>query len=95
MSLPPYEKILFEDLRIPQEFLQQHEKIINDKLRQAAAEAERDMAGLSMSVFRAPAEKADLERYAEAGVARAVFRLPSATRDTVLPLLDEYATLMN
>ena len=65
------------------------------RLRQAAAEAERDMAGLSMSVFRAPAEKADLERYAEAGVARAVFRLPSATRDTVLPLLDEYATLMN
>ena len=65
------------------------------RLRQAAAEAERDMAGLSMSVFRAPAEKADLERYAEAGVARAVFRLPSETRDTVLPLLDEYATLMN
>ena len=65
------------------------------RLRQAAAEAERDMAGLSMSVFRAPAEKADLERYAEAGVARAVFRLPSATRDTVLPLLDEFATLMN
>ncbi|MBI1847970.1 MAG: LLM class F420-dependent oxidoreductase, partial [Candidatus Rokubacteria bacterium] len=31
---------------------------------------------------------------AEAGVARVLFRLPSEGRDSVLPLLDQYAKLM-
>jgi probable F420-dependent oxidoreductase len=64
------------------------------RLRQAAAEAGRDMASLSVTVFRAPTDKAALARYAEAGVARGILQLPSAGRDEVLPLLDSYAALL-
>ena len=65
------------------------------RLRQAAAEAGRDMASLSVTVFRAPAEKAELETYAEAGVTRGLLALPSAGRDEVLRLLDRYAPLVS
>lgn len=64
------------------------------QLRQAAAEADRDMTGLSMSVFRAPPERRALDAYAEAGVMRAVLHLPSAGRDEVLRVLDGYAPLL-
>jgi probable F420-dependent oxidoreductase len=64
------------------------------RLRQAAAEAGRDMASLSVTVFRAPTDKAALAQYAEAGVTRGVLQLPSAGRDEVLPLLDRYAALL-
>ena len=64
------------------------------RLRQAAAEAGRSMATLSVTVFRAPAEKAALDTYASAGVTRALLQLPSAGRDEILPLLDRYAPLI-
>ena len=64
------------------------------RLRAAAEAAGRRMSSLSVSVFRAPPEKAELEKYAEAGVTRAVFALPSEDRDTVLRQLDEYAPLL-
>jgi probable F420-dependent oxidoreductase len=64
------------------------------RLRQAATEAGRDMAGLSVSVFRAPAEEGALEDYAAAGITRAVLALPSAGRDEVQRLLDRYAALI-
>jgi len=64
------------------------------RLRQAAAEAGRDMATLSVSVFRAPADKKGLAACAEAGVTRAILPLPSAGRDEVLALLDRYAPLL-
>ena len=35
-----------------------------------------------------------LNAYAEAGVSRALLHLPSADRDTVLGLLDDYAPLL-
>ena len=64
------------------------------RLRRAAEAAGRDMATLSMTVFRAPPEAATLEAYAEAGVTRALLMLPPADRDTVLGLLDDYAPLL-
>jgi len=64
------------------------------RLRQAAAEAGRDMSTLSVSVFRGPTEKKELETYAEAGVSRVVLQLPSAGKDEVLPLLDKYSPLL-
>ncbi len=60
-------------------------------LRARAARARRD---LSVSVFGAKPDPAVLERYAAAGVTRVLFGLPSAGRDTVLPLLDQYARLV-
>lgn len=64
------------------------------QLRQAAAEAGRDMAGLSMSVFRAPPDRSVLDSYAQAGVLRAVLHLPSVGRDEILKRLDEYTPLV-
>lgn len=64
------------------------------RLRQAAAEAERDMETLSVTVFRLPADKKRIEACAEAGIERGLLQLPSAGRDEVLRLLDEYAPLM-
>lgn len=64
------------------------------RLRQAAAEAGRDMETLSVTVFRLPADKKEIETFAEAGVERGLLQLPSAGRDEVLRLLDEYAPLL-
>ncbi|MFT6580238.1 MAG: LLM class F420-dependent oxidoreductase [Alphaproteobacteria bacterium] len=64
------------------------------RLKAVADEAGRDMASLSVSVFRAPADAAVLDKYEEAGITRALFELPSADRDTVLKLLDEYAAVV-
>ena len=64
------------------------------RLRRAAAEAGRDMSSLSLTVFRAPPEARVLAAYAEAGVTRSLLVLPSADRDTVLKLLDDYAALL-
>jgi len=64
------------------------------RLRQAAAEAGRDMATLSVNVFRAPTDKKALAACSEAGVTRAILQLPSAGRDEVLKLLDTYAPLL-
>lgn len=60
-------------------------------LRERAAKAGRDMKTISVSVFGAPPDAATLERYAAAGVTRALLRLPPQDRETVLPLLDQYA----
>jgi probable F420-dependent oxidoreductase len=65
------------------------------RLRRAAEAAGRDMSTLSMTVFGAPPKAATLEAYAEAGVTRALLALPSADRDTVLSLLDDYAPLLS
>ncbi len=63
-------------------------------LQARAAQAGRDMRTISVSVFGARPDAATLERYAAAGVTRAIFRLPSEGRDSVLPLLDQYAGLI-
>ncbi len=64
------------------------------RLRRAAAGVGRDMSTLSLTVFRAPPEARALAAYAEAGVTRSLLALPSADRDTVLKLLDDYVPLL-
>ena len=63
-------------------------------LKGRAAKAGRDPATISVSVFAAKAERATLDEYTSAGITRAIFRLPSEGRDAVLPLLDQYAKLI-
>jgi probable F420-dependent oxidoreductase len=72
------------------------ERIISGlkELSDRAAQAGRDMKTISTSVFGAPTDEATIERYAEAGVTRAILRLPAEGRDTVLPLLDQWAKLI-
>jgi probable F420-dependent oxidoreductase len=65
-----------------------------ERLRRAADKAGRDMASLSVTLFRAEPDAQKLESYAQAGIESALFNLPSADRETVLPLLDEFAALL-
>jgi probable F420-dependent oxidoreductase len=62
-------------------------------LKARAAKAGRDMKTISVSVFAAKTDAADLAKLAEGGVTRAIFLLPSEGRDKILPLLDQYANL--
>jgi probable F420-dependent oxidoreductase len=63
-------------------------------LKARAGRAGRDMGTISTSVFGAKPDSAVLARFAEAGFTRVLIGLPSADRDTVLPLLDKYAKLI-
>ncbi|MBI4627272.1 MAG: LLM class F420-dependent oxidoreductase [Candidatus Rokubacteria bacterium] len=63
-------------------------------LKARAARAGRDMKTISVSVFGAQPDAAALDRFAAAGVTRAILRLPSEPRDAVLSLLDRYAKLI-
>jgi len=56
-----------------------------------ARAAGRDPADFPVTVLGAPAEADTLRRYAELGVDRVIFWVPSEPRDRVLPLLDHYA----
>jgi probable F420-dependent oxidoreductase len=64
------------------------------EFREMAAQAGRDSRALEISVFGAEPERAALVRYRDAGVSRAILRLPSAPRDEILPLLDGFASAM-
>jgi len=65
------------------------------ELRERAVKAGRDMQTISVSVFGAAADRQQLEAYRAAGVTRAVLMVPQpADRETVLPLLDQYAQLL-
>jgi alkanesulfonate monooxygenase SsuD/methylene tetrahydromethanopterin reductase-like flavin-dependent oxidoreductase (luciferase family) len=63
------------------------------RLRQVASEAGRDFSTLSISVFGAPADKAALAEYRDAGIQRAVLAVPDLTRDEIMALLDKNAPL--
>jgi len=63
------------------------------RLRQAASAAGRDFSTLSISVFGAPADKAALAEYRDAGIQRAVLAIPDLTRDEIMALLDKNAPL--
>jgi alkanesulfonate monooxygenase SsuD/methylene tetrahydromethanopterin reductase-like flavin-dependent oxidoreductase (luciferase family) len=73
-----------------------HDKILPGlaDLRTRAAKAGRDMKTISVNVFGAAPDRAVLDTYRGAGITRAIFRLPSDTREAVLPLLDTYAKLI-
>jgi probable F420-dependent oxidoreductase len=62
-------------------------------LKARAAKGGRDARTISVSVFAAKPDPADLAKLAEGGVTRAIFLLPSEGRDKIMPLLDQYAKL--
>jgi probable F420-dependent oxidoreductase len=62
-------------------------------LRQRAERAGRDPEAITVTVYAAPPNAATLDDYRRAGIDRAVFALPSAGRETVLPQLDKYMAL--
>jgi probable F420-dependent oxidoreductase len=61
------------------------------ELRRMAEEAGRDASRLEVSIYSAPTEAAALARLRDAGIARAVFFVPSEPAGNVLPLLDRLA----
>jgi probable F420-dependent oxidoreductase len=63
------------------------------ELRRRAEQAGRDPRTVSVSIFGASADEARIEQYRTAGVERLIFGLPPADRDTVLPLVERYATV--
>jgi alkanesulfonate monooxygenase SsuD/methylene tetrahydromethanopterin reductase-like flavin-dependent oxidoreductase (luciferase family) len=65
------------------------------ELHQRADAAGRDPKSISVTIFFAKPERAAIEELERAGVERAIFMLPPAERDTVLPLIDKYASLMD
>lgn len=65
-----------------------------DALRQAAEDAGRDPATLSLGVFFAKPDLETLDAYVAAGVSRTVFQLPAKGADAVLPELERLAPLI-
>jgi probable F420-dependent oxidoreductase len=63
-------------------------------LRERLLAAGRDPESVPVSVFFAPPKRPVLEAMAAAGVARAIFGLPSESRDAVLPRLDACASVI-
>ncbi len=63
------------------------------ELHRRAEEAGRDPNSISVSIFGARPDREALDKLAEAGVDRAVFMLPSAEKEALLPLLDRYTEL--
>lgn len=61
------------------------------KLRRLFAERGRDPASLQVVPIGVLPDPAKLDHYASLGVGECVLRLPSAPRDRVLPVLDDYA----
>jgi probable F420-dependent oxidoreductase len=59
--------------------------------RKLAAEAGRDPASLEVSAFGVAGKEEEVKRYRNAGFDRAVFGLPPAARDALLPVLDRCA----
>jgi probable F420-dependent oxidoreductase len=64
------------------------------ELKDRAAKAGRDMRTISVSVFGAPGDQKLLDTYRDIGATRVILRLPSESRDTILPMLDQYAKFL-
>jgi probable F420-dependent oxidoreductase len=62
-------------------------------LREQLEAAGRDPATVETSIYMCPAEEQVVRRYAQAGVARVIFRLAPEPRDAVLPAVDRLAEL--
>jgi len=63
-------------------------------LRRRLRDAGRDPDAVSVSIFFARPDRDTIDQLEQAGVQRVVFGLPAADRDTVLPLIDQYASLV-
>jgi probable F420-dependent oxidoreductase len=59
--------------------------------RKLAKDAGRDPASLEVSAFGVAGKEEEVKRYRDAGFTRAVFGLPPANRETLLPVLDRCA----
>ena len=64
------------------------------RLREVVAEAGRDPEALEIVPFGSIPDPGKLDHFERIGVTECVFRIPSAPRDVVLPLLDEQAALV-
>jgi probable F420-dependent oxidoreductase len=64
------------------------------RLRDAVAEAGRDPDEMEIVPFGSIPDPGKLDHFERIGVTECVFRLPSAPRDVVLPLLDQQAALV-
>jgi probable F420-dependent oxidoreductase len=64
------------------------------ELRRVVEEAGRDPSALQIVPFGSIPDHGKLDHFAEIGVTECVFRLPSAPRDDVLPVLDKWAALL-
>lgn len=64
------------------------------RLREAVAAAGRDPEALEIVPFGSVPDAGKLDHFERIGVTECVFRIPSAPRDIVLPLLDEQAALI-
>jgi len=60
----------------------------------AAKGAGRDMQTMLVSVFGAPVTRSWSTPYRDIGATRVILRLPSEGRDTILPMLDQYAKFL-
>jgi probable F420-dependent oxidoreductase len=63
------------------------------RLQRAAEAGKRDPKSLSITVFGAPADKAALDAYRDAGVQRALLQIPDESRDEILRLVDRLGPL--
>jgi probable F420-dependent oxidoreductase len=64
------------------------------ELHRRAEAAGRDPKTISITIFGTKPERAALDELAAAGVERVIFMLPAAARDTVMPLVDKFAGLI-
>jgi probable F420-dependent oxidoreductase len=63
------------------------------ELHDVARSMGRDPERIETSIYACPAEQDLVRKFTDAGITRAIFALPAAPRDTVMPLLDRYASL--
>lgn len=64
------------------------------RLHQMAQDAGRDPASLQVTVFGAPADAATLVGYRDAGIQRGLLAIPDLSRDEILRLLDQNASVV-
>ena len=64
------------------------------RLRERVVEAGRDPSALRIVPFGSIPDPGKLAHFATIGVTECVFRVPTASADVVLPILDEWATLI-
>lgn len=64
-------------------------------LRQLAESAGRDPNTISISIFGANPDAAALEQFEGLGVERAIFLVPPAEKDVVMPLVDKYSVFIS
>ena len=69
-------------------------RILERRLKRAVRSAKRDPASINITTFGARPEPDAIARLEAAGVDRVIFGLPSAERDTVVPIIDECAKLI-